>query len=185
MAKISVLAVSEDSPKTIKLREEIEAAHSAVQEKAFQFSQQNDGRHRSACDNWLQAEKELLWAPECELVENDGSFHLRASLPGLEARQVQLMAMPDAMVIQAEQKRRRGLDGDRVHFSEFSANRVLRRISFPSPIDIGKVEAKLELGVLQVVALKRHSEFRKKEAVATQRPAVRRRVKAAAAGTAK
>ncbi len=185
MAKVSVLAASEDSPKIIKLREEIEAAHRAVQGKAFQFSQQDDGRYRSDCDNWLRAEKELFQAPECELVESDGSFHLRACLPGLEARQVQLMAMPDAIVMLAEQKGRRGADAGRVHFSELSANRVLRRIAFPSPIDIGKVEAKLELGVLQVVALKRHGESRKKGAGATQGPAVRRRVKAAVAGTAK
>ncbi|MCP5111866.1 MAG: Hsp20 family protein [bacterium] len=103
-------------------------------------------------DNWLRAERQLYCVPSCELLEVNGRFRLRAALPGLEARQLRLTALPGAIVIRAA--RAANSESGELLFSEFNRKELLRRIDLPSPINTASVQAKLERGVLELVAAK-------------------------------
>jgi HSP20 family molecular chaperone IbpA len=150
MARIEVSAVVENDAAIQRIHEDFEKAQTAIREHAYHVAAR--GRDYEF-ENWLQAEREVLWVPPCELVEQNGNFRLRAAVPGLEAKQIRLTALPESIVIEA------GTDSTVVkdqtlHFSEFNRKSILRRIDLPKTIDAAGVKAKLERGILEVLAPK-------------------------------
>ena len=53
-------------------------------------------------EDWLRAERELVWVPQSETMEDDKQYRLRLIVPGLEAKDLQITAMPDAIIVQSE-----------------------------------------------------------------------------------
>jgi HSP20 family protein len=150
MAKIEVSAVVENDAAIERIHEDFEKAQSAIREHAYHVAAR--GRDYEF-ENWLQAEREVLWVPSCELVEQNGNFRLRAAVPGLEAKQIRLTALPESIVIEAGIESAAAKD-ETLHFSEFTRKSILRRIDLPKTIDAAGVKAKLERGILEVVAPK-------------------------------
>ena len=150
MAKVEVAAVVDNDAAVATIQEDFDKAQDAIRELAYHVA----ARGRDVeFENWLQAEREVLWVPQCELVEQNGDFRLRAAVPGLEAKQVRLTALPEAIVIQGSGQVKVG-KGENLLFSEFNRKSLLRRIELPMKIDTAGVKAKLERGVLEVVAPK-------------------------------
>ncbi len=152
MAKVDVAAVAENDAAAAKIQEEMTEAESAVRERAHHLALEGSPGTDPDIHNWLRAEQQLFCVPSCELLERNGQFRLLAVVPGLEARQLQLTALPGTIVIKAA-RATESQSGD-LHFSEFNRNELLRRIDLPSPIDITSVKARLERGVLELVAAK-------------------------------
>ena len=105
-------------------------------------------------DDWLQAEREVVWSPASELVDDKNEFRARIALPGFDAKDIQVSAMPEALVIQADATHtHEGKSGD-VCFCEFSGKQLFRRLDLPASVDVDKVTASLDKGILQVTAPK-------------------------------
>ncbi len=172
MAKIAVSAVVNNNEAAARIQENIDTAQAAVREQAYQVAtRQRDHDF----ENWLQAEREVLWIPPCELMEQNGDYRIRAAVPGLEANQLSLTAMPDAIVIEAT-RLTNPVKNEKPVFSEFNPNGILRRVDLPGEIDATAVRAKLERGILEIVAPKRGAakkaaKPRKPAAAKTQTPA--------------
>lgn len=154
MAKVNVAAATESDPAAIEIQEMLGKARGSIQQLAQRLASEGTGPGVSDVDNWLRAERQLYTVPSCELVEQNGTFRLRATLPGFEARQIRLTALPNAIVISAGGSGKRGSENAEIHFSEFSPNPMLRRIDLPTAIDVESARAKLERGILEVVAAK-------------------------------
>ena len=91
-------------------------------------------------EDWLQAERQLMWMPDTELIEKDREFQARIAVAGLEPRDIRVIAMPDSIVLRAEPKSQEA--------------KLFQRFAFSTPIDVDKVTARLEKGVLEVSAPK-------------------------------
>jgi len=105
-------------------------------------------------DDWLQAEREIVWAPASELIENKDDFRARIALPGFEAKELEITATPNALVVRAESTHtHEGKEAD-VRFCEFSGRKMFRRLDMPADIDVDKVTASLDKGMLEVTAPK-------------------------------
>ena len=167
MARVEVAALTEKDAAAVRIQEEVQQAESAVREKAHNIATEPPPDGDSDLRNWLRAEQQLFCVPDCELIEDNGQLRLRAAVPGLDARQIRLTALPGTIVIKATHvsKGERG----QVHFSEFNRNTLLRRIDLPTPIDVASAKAKLERGVLEVV-VSRQAKPKTKRGQATKPP---------------
>ena len=86
---------------------------------------------------------------------DDGTeFSARIAVPGFDAKDIQVSAMPVALVIQAETAHtHEGKSGD-VCFCEFSGKQLFRRLDLPASVDVDKVSASVDNGILQITAPK-------------------------------
>jgi HSP20 family molecular chaperone IbpA len=133
---------------------EMAALTEAIRQKAFTLFQSRHGENGSDLDDWLRAERELVWTPMSELVEGSDEIRARIALPGFDPAEIDVKATPDALVEKAETAHTHRSDEGNVRFCEFSAKKVFRRIAMPAPIDVDKIAASLDKGILQVTAAK-------------------------------
>lgn len=136
------------------LWERMKATTDEVRQRAFSLFERRGRAIGQDLDDWLKAEREVLWSPASELVDDGKEFRARVALPGFDAKDIEVSALPDALVIQAEATHtHEGQSGD-VCFCEFSGKKLFRRLALPASVDVDKVSASLDKGVLQVTAPK-------------------------------
>jgi len=154
MANVSVEKCRESGALPETLLQRINAMADEIRQRAFNLFERRGRTMGGDVNDWLQAERELLWSPASELVENKNDFHARLALPGFDAKDLQVTATPDALVVQAASTHtHEGKEGD-VRFCEFSDKAMFRRIDMPAEIDVDKVTASLEKGILEITAPK-------------------------------
>jgi HSP20 family protein len=93
-------------------------------------------------------------SPTSELVDDKKEFRARIALPGFDAKDIQVSAMPDALVIRADATHAHEGKSGNVRFCEFSEKNLFRRLPLPAPIDVDKVTASVDKGILEVTAPK-------------------------------
>lgn len=87
------------------------------------------------------------------MTENDKEVTLRVQAPGLEPENIKVTVTPDSILIQAEVSHRHEEAKGKVCFCDF-AQKLFRRFNFPEAINVHKVSATLDKGILQIVAAK-------------------------------
>jgi HSP20 family protein len=117
----------------------------------FKHRSPNDG---SDLDDWFKAENEVIWAPESELVEKDGKFEMQVAVPGFDEKDVKVTALPDAVFVCADSTHQHDKSDGNVCFCDFAERTLFRRFDLPDPIDVDKVTASLDKGLLKLTAAK-------------------------------
>ena len=129
--------------------DQIEHLRRRIEQRAYELFRGRNGVSDPAAD-WLAAEQELVWKPAVELREKDGTFVVKAAVPGVEAKDVNVEMTPEDLVIKATGTHQRTrADGD-VHLSEFAAADLFRAVHFPRAVDPGKAKAEYRNGLLTV-----------------------------------
>jgi HSP20 family protein len=136
------------------LFESMETLFDDVRKKAFDLFQQRGGLNGLDLDDWFRAEQDLVWKPASELAETEKEFRMKVAVPGLEAKDIQISALPDGIVVQAETTREEEKKEGKVHYSEFRNKKLFRRFEMPG-IDVEQVKATLDKGVLEITAPKK------------------------------
>ncbi len=154
MPQVTIHKCKDPETTPLTLLERMEAITKSIRERAFKLSQNRKAGTGSDLDDWVQAERDLVWSPASEMVEDDKAFRARVALPGFDAKDIEVSALPDALVIQADTTHTHNGEHGNVCFCEFSSNEVFRRIPLPTPIDVNKVTASVHEGVLEVTAPK-------------------------------
>jgi HSP20 family molecular chaperone IbpA len=90
-------------------------------------------------DDWLQAERDVVSSPPSELIDHENEFRARIALPGLDAKDIQVSAMPDALVIHADAGQNHTSELGEVRFCEFSAKTQFRWLELNAPIEVDRV----------------------------------------------
>jgi HSP20 family protein len=120
----------------------------------------------------VTAEREILWSPPVDMVESDGRFRVRVAVPGFQAKEIAVMALPEAIFVEAESESKKEETEGKTRLSELASRKVYRKIDFPAPIDVDRTTAKLESGVLELEAVKAGESNAKKVEVAAARGTV-------------
>lgn len=98
--------------------------------------------------NWLDASRPLGWQPAIDIHENEKEIVLEAELPGINMEDVKITVESGILTIKGEKKYKKEENkyfrAERVHGS------FLRSFSLPSSIDLEKISASYEDGVLTV-----------------------------------
>jgi HSP20 family protein len=87
------------------------------------------------------------------MTETDAKYEVDLTLPGFDAKQVQVTATPSEIIVHAQYKPEKKEQG-KVLWSEFGTNDVYRHFETPQPIDVDKAHATLDKGILHVTAAK-------------------------------
>ena len=156
MPRVSVKKVSSSADRELPIFAEVDELAKRIRMRAFEiFSERASGGSQDMRD-WLTAERELSW-PAAELNEDEDDFELNIALAGFEPSEIAVTATPRELLIKAMRKSGRKIasGGNRsIRWSEFRSREVCRRVELPSDIDVKKVAAELENGLLKVTAPK-------------------------------
>lgn len=136
------------------VQERIEAMTGSIRQRAFDLFQNRNGGNGSDLDDWLQAERDVVLSPASELIDEEEELRARFALPGFDARDIQVSAMPDALIIHADAAHTHEENNGNVYFCEFSQKKLFRRLDLPVPIDVDRAKASLDKGILVVTAPK-------------------------------
>ncbi len=141
-------------PETIQLLD-------SVRTRAFELFERRGKTSGNEIGDWLQAEKEVFRVPDMELAESDGAFQLELALPGFDAKDIRVAALPDALIVEGQAAHQHRNTHGTIHLCEFGERRVFRQIPLPKRVDVDHVSASLENGLLRVRAAKAEEKGRK------------------------
>jgi len=101
------------------------------------------------------------WAPRIDLAENKDSVTIKAELPGLEAKEVDVSIFRDTLTIKGEKKEEHEEKDEHYHLVERSHGAFSRMVRLPTAVDAEKIKATFKNGVL-TVTLPKTEEARQK-----------------------
>jgi HSP20 family protein len=132
--------------------DEIDRMHDRVMRRAYDIFTSNGGLFGKDFDDWMQAERELVWRPAVELTEKDDTLYLEVAAPGVDPKELDVEVTPDDILIRAdvhhEHKEKKG----EVYVCEFAHGNLFRSIHLPKKIDPEKVKAEFKNGLLTLNA---------------------------------
>ena len=132
--------------------DEIDRMHDRIMRRAYDIFTSNGGLFGKDIDDWMQAERELVWRPAVELTEKDDTFYLEVAAPGVDPKELDVEVTPDDILIRAdvhhEHKEKKG----DVYICEFAHGNLFRSIHLPKKIDPEKVKAEFKNGLLTLNA---------------------------------
>ncbi len=99
--------------------------------------------------------EEASWVPAVDISEDKEYVNVRAELPGIDPKDVEITLSGDLLTIRGEKKQRQEKKGENFHRIETRWGRFCRSIRIPVPVDPDKIEAKYENGVLNITMPKR------------------------------
>lgn len=91
---------------------------------------------------------EETWKPAIELIDNDDKLTLKASLPGLEAKDLDISVTRESVTIAGEHRYEKKTEEKGYYHSEFSYGKFQRTVALPVPIKNEAVKAEFDKGIL-------------------------------------
>ena len=90
------------------------------------------------------------WAPSLDLYEDKENLLLRAELPGLKKEEIEISVHENVVSISGERQAVKRSTGEQVSREERSFGRFTRSLKLPKQIDVSKVQASYQDGLLTV-----------------------------------
>jgi HSP20 family molecular chaperone IbpA len=154
MPRLDVQKVPAADDRTLPIFAEFDKLADRIRLEAFNlFSHRGAGEGR-ALDDWLAAERKVCW-PAAELAERDNEFVLTVALAGFEPGEITVTASPREILVKAaheHEQKSAGAGEPKVQWTEFQSDNVFRRVELPSAVDVEKISANLQNGLLKIVA---------------------------------
>lgn len=157
MSKVNIEKVSFPEDSKLPIFEELNDIADRIRVRAFNLFANRGFNEGGDLNDWLIAEREICW-PTSELVEKDDEFDVKVALAGFEAEDITVTATPNELIVKASRKNQSEKseykEGTKVCWSEFQGNEVYRQIQLPADVDVARIDAKFEKGMLQIEAPK-------------------------------
>lgn len=118
-------------------------------------------------DNWLSAANGQLdtsatrWAPAVDVIEEQDAYLLKADLPGVEGKDIDIVYQDDALTIKGSRDSESEAEYHGYKRIERSHGEFQRTFRMPKHIDADNISAKNEHGVL-VVRVPKQEKAQKK-----------------------
>ncbi|HEX4997655.1 MAG TPA: Hsp20/alpha crystallin family protein [Terriglobia bacterium] len=132
--------------------DELKKMEDRVMRRAYDIFRGNGFEFGRDLENWLAAERELVWKPAIELKEKDHHFEVTVAVAGMDPKDLKVDVTADDLLVRGEMKSEKMDDKGTVHTSEFGAGSLFRAIRFPKKVDVNKVTAEVKNGLLTVTA---------------------------------
>jgi len=151
MSQVAVRKIHSDETQSYPIIEELNALTERVRQRAYELFESRGCTEGSALNDWLTADNDLLIVPESDLIDTDSRFELQIAMPGFDANDIEVNALPDALIVRANKHEQ--VEGD-ARFCDIVEKRLFRKFELPAPIDVDNVTANLDKGVLNLTAPK-------------------------------
>jgi len=103
-----------------------------------------------------------VWSPSVDISETKDSLVIKADLPGLEAKNVNVSISGDVLTLRGEKKAEEEEKDEHYHCVERYSGSFQRVLQMPSGVKADQIEATFDKGVLKVT-LPKVEEAKKKE----------------------
>ncbi len=153
MANIAIQKVDKSDIDRLPIFEEIGKRLDVVRQNAFELFEKRGRELGHALDDWLNAEHQVFGWPAAELAELDSKYEVELTLPGFEAKEIEITATPSEIIVHAVCKAEKA-EARKVVWTEFGSNDVYRKFEMPQPIDVDKIQASLDKGLLHIIVAK-------------------------------
>ena len=95
------------------------------------------------------------WAPAVDIFEQDGNIVLKAELPGVDPKDVDVRVENNVLTLRGERKLDNEVQKENYHRVERAYGSFSRSFTLPSVVDTEKIKADYRDGVLRVTLPKR------------------------------
>ena len=95
------------------------------------------------------------FAPAVDVKETDTQVVVKAEVPGIEAKDINISVTGDVLTIKGEKKSEREEKEENYHIVERSYGSFSRSLALPGAVKLDKIEAKYDKGVLTVTCPKK------------------------------
>jgi HSP20 family protein len=112
-------------------------------------------------DNLVAHREELVsngFTPAAEIDSDADNFYLQLEVPGLTPEEIDVQVSVYSVVIDGERQKQKNVEAQGVNQSEFRYGKFHRTINLPEKIQIDRVEAKYEHGILKLTLPKAEDE---------------------------
>ncbi len=110
----------------------------------------------------LRGEEGAEWLPSLDVAETKNEIVVKAEVPGLEPKDIDISLSEGLLTIKGEKKQEREEKEENYHLVERSYGSFTRSIRLPKEVQSDKINASYKNGVLKVV-LPKSEEAKKKE----------------------
>jgi len=152
MSEVAIKKVNDTGKKTLPIFEEIAKRFEAVQRRAFDIFEKRGRELGHELEDWFKAEHELMGWGAAELAKRNDAYELQITLPGFEAKNIEVTATPREVIVHAATEEEKKTEKGNVMWTEFGSSDVYRRFEVPNPINVDKVTAEFEKGILRISA---------------------------------
>ena len=103
-----------------------------------------------------------MWLPALDIIENKDAFVVKAELPGLSEKDVNVSISGDMLTIKGEKKKEEEEKDEHYHRVEISTGSFQRSFQLPTSVKADKIEATFDKGILKIT-LPKMEETKKKD----------------------
>ena len=118
---------------------------------------------------WSRVPEARAWVPDLDVFEKDGKFVVKAELPGMEEKDVDVSIEGDTLTIKGEKETEKEVKEEDYYRCERAYGSFFRSVPLPNSVDKDKVEANYNNGVLEVMLPKIDGKQPKKVKVAASK----------------
>ena len=122
------------------IHDEIERVYDDITRRAYERFLERGGSYTLDIEDWLEAERQLLWKPAVQLNDRRDMFVVRITLDLVDPWSVDVLATDDDVLIQSNENS--------------GYPRVFRTVHFPSPINRFRLHGTYINGTLVLIAPK-------------------------------
>jgi HSP20 family protein len=95
------------------------------------------------------------FAPAVDVKETADQIVVKAEVPGMDAKDINISVTGDVLTIKGEKKSEREETEENYHLVERSYGSFSRSLAMPAAVDLDKIEAKYDKGVLTITCPKK------------------------------
>lgn len=95
------------------------------------------------------------WMPSIDLAETDTAITVKAEVPGIEPKEINISIQDNTLIIKGEKKEKTEEKGKNYYRMERSYGSFARSIDLPASVDADKITAECKNGVLEIVMQKK------------------------------
>jgi HSP20 family protein len=99
---------------------------------------------------WSWAEREGGWAPAVDMVDRKDEIVLRADLPGLDEKDIEVTVQDGSLIIRGERREETEEKKEDYYYSERTYGVFARTLPLPTGVEADNVKATFKNGVLEV-----------------------------------
>src|SRR3984893_7993900 len=120
MSEVQVNRIQPEGESVLLLKQQVDALYREIGRRAFERFLARGGLHGYDRQDWIDAERSLVFAPPAELVEEDAEFKIRIAVPGIEPSQIRVSVLPRTVIVDGGSVPAADPREGTVRFSEFS-----------------------------------------------------------------
>ena len=137
-----------------------------IRNRAFELFEERLDGPGSRVNDRMKTGQNLIGAAEADFREQNGALEIQIAFPGFDAKDIQVVASANGMIVQAMTTHKHETDDGNGYFCEFGQRQMFRQFNLPKQIDVESVAAKLEKGTLRINAAYKEVQARSLAAAA-------------------